>query len=57
MRLATRASIFVAMLAASLAFAQTPNGPQHPQGNAHTPAPQPNYTMHPGARGFVQRPA
>ncbi len=52
-----------ALIAVSPAFAQMPgnNGqhpaPQHPSGTVHTPAARPNYTMHPGARGFVHNPA
>jgi hypothetical protein len=56
MRLVAFAAISAALVAASPASAQVANNPQHPQGNVHAPAMHPNYAMHPGARGFVQRP-
>jgi hypothetical protein len=61
MRIPTVATILAALSAAP-AFAQVPpNGgahpgaPQHP-GAVHSPAARPNYTIHPGARGFVHNP-
>jgi hypothetical protein len=56
MRLVKLAAISAALLAATGAAGQTMNGQQHPQGPAHPSGTRPSYTMHPGARGFVQRP-
>ena len=63
MRVSTLVTIPAALLALSSAFAQMPgNGGQHPgaqqhPGAVHAPALRPNYSIHPGARGFVHNPA
>jgi len=57
MKLPILAALVAAAFTASGAFAQSPNSmQQHPSAAPHGPGAHPSYAIHPGAKGFVQRP-